>query len=247
MTPSHSRGSSVAPYEKKDLQQKREEMREIREVMLKERVMCWQSSLQPPPPDVWQCAHAPTTFLHTLTSLFLSFYLSLCLVLSEAGMCSTNLSLAFKYPPSPSQTLLFYHRCLSISTSCNNDNPVLISSLLAFVMFRWVNTSDGKVSKVVWRRVEMEAHCPPPPAASFSILPYSRECKKNLKPVEFFFFPLLTGGLCDECRWRETDSSPVARPALCIKAQDCTHNKKILGHALLMNNDWLPLKDLRQL
>lgn len=82
MTPSHSRGSSVAPYEKKDLQQKREEMREIREVMLKERVMCWQSSLQPPPRtcgSVRMRRRPSYTLLQVSSFLFISLSVSFCL------------------------------------------------------------------------------------------------------------------------------------------------------------------------
>lgn len=64
-------------------------MREITKVMLKARVMCWQSSLQPPRLDARECAHAPATFLHTLASLSLSFNLSL--IPSEALSQSVSL------------------------------------------------------------------------------------------------------------------------------------------------------------
>jgi len=104
MIPSHSRGSSVASYEKKDLQQELKEMRDIREVMLKERVMCWQGSLQPPRLDVRDCAHAQTTFLHTLTSLFLSFYLSLSLSFCLRQGCALPICL------SHSRFLPLHHR-----------------------------------------------------------------------------------------------------------------------------------------
>lgn len=167
-------------------------------------------------PPVWMYARVRMRRRPSYTLLQVSPYLLISLSRSVWGALPICLSRSH-FLPLHHRLFPFYHRCLSISSSCNNDNPVLISSLPAFVVFRWANTSDGKVSKVLWGRAEMEAHCPPPLAiGAFPVPPYCRECKKNHKPVEFFFSPLLTGGLCDEWRWGDTDSSPVARtqPAL---------------------------------
>ncbi len=128
----------LACFEKQDLQQKN-----TRRDGGRSRRWCWKSEwcvgkalCNSPRLDVRACAHAPATFLHNLASLSLSFYLSLSLslslVLSEAGMRSTNLSPVHIPTLSITDSSLL-PSCLFVSSSCCNDNPVLISPVSASV------------------------------------------------------------------------------------------------------------------
>ncbi len=87
---------------------------------------------------VWTCVRVrmrrrPSyTILQVSRYLFISLSLSLSLVLSEAGMRSTNLSPVHIPTLSITDSSLL-PSCLFVSSSCCNDNPVLISPVSASV------------------------------------------------------------------------------------------------------------------